>query len=150
MRVDEWMDRGHAGIAPEATVRDALVDLLRYDRNGVAVVDRRGALLGILTLSDIRRRLLPSPEELTRDPDLVHDPEFMEERFRELSSATVDALMTRGVATVGPRQSLLQAAAVLSARGVKQLPVVERGHLRGMISQRDVAWAFLTRSRGAA
>jgi len=147
VKVADWMDRGHPGVSPATTLGELLVDLLRHNLNGVAVVDGRAALLGIVTLSDLRRQLLPSPEELHREPGLVHDLDFMERRFRQVAARPVDSVMTRDVATIGPSQPLLQAGAILNARRVKQLPVVERGHLVGMISPRDIAWAFLTASR---
>lgn len=46
--------------------------------------------------------------------------------------------MAREVITVGPEQSVAAAREIMWNRHVRHLPVVDRGHLVGMISDRDV------------
>lgn len=46
--------------------------------------------------------------------------------------------MTRQVMTVSPRDSLLAAKVLLEQRTVRQLPVVQRGQLVGILTDRDV------------
>jgi len=50
--------------------------------------------------------------------------------------------MTRELATVEPRTDIADAAGVMAERGVRHLPVMDRGGLVGIISIRDVtSWA---------
>jgi acetoin utilization protein AcuB len=46
--------------------------------------------------------------------------------------------MTRKVVTVGPDDSMGDAVHAMQERGIKHLPVVEGGRVRGMLSDRDV------------
>jgi acetoin utilization protein AcuB len=46
--------------------------------------------------------------------------------------------MTRGVVTVGPGESIGTAVHRMQEKGIKHLPVVAEGRVRGMISDRDV------------
>src|SRR6188508_545821 len=56
-------------------------------------------------------------------------------------SFAIYALMSNEVACVEPRQSLAAAAAVMSARKIRHLPVVQDGTLVGLLSHRDFAAA---------
>jgi CBS domain-containing protein len=50
--------------------------------------------------------------------------------------------MTRDLATVEPRTDIADAAALMASRGVRHLPVLDRGELVGIISIRDLtSWA---------
>jgi len=53
-------------------------------------------------------------------------------------SFAIYALMSNEVACVEPRQSLAAAAAVMSARKIRHLPVVHDGTLVGLLSHRDL------------
>jgi acetoin utilization protein AcuB len=55
--------------------------------------------------------------------------------------------MTRGLATVGPQDTLAEAVEILERYAVRHLPVVRGDALVGMISERDIARA---RGRNAA
>ncbi|HTO05872.1 MAG TPA: CBS domain-containing protein [Myxococcota bacterium] len=48
---------------------------------------------------------------------------------------------------VSPDQTVLDAVAVMAARRVGAVPVVERGHLVGIFSERDVIWRVVARGR---
>jgi len=48
---------------------------------------------------------------------------------------------------VSPEQTVLDAVAVMAARRVGAVPVVERGHLVGIFSERDVIWRVVARGR---
>jgi CBS domain-containing protein len=50
--------------------------------------------------------------------------------------------MTRELATVEPKTDIAEAASMMATRGVRHLPVVDKGRLVGIISIRDLtSWA---------
>ncbi len=50
--------------------------------------------------------------------------------------------MSRDLATVQPKADIAEAARVMAERGIRHLPVVEKGKLAGIISIRDLmTWA---------
>lgn len=61
----------------------------------------------------------------------------------DASSTTIGDRMTRDLATVEPRTDVADAARIMAERGIRHLPVVDRGELVGIISIRDLmSWAF--------
>ena len=46
--------------------------------------------------------------------------------------------MTPNPVCVGPRESLAKAGALMAAGGFRQLPVVDNGHLIGIVTDRDL------------
>jgi CBS domain-containing protein len=55
---------------------------------------------------------------------------------------TVGERLTRDLATVEPRTDISDAAELMAARGIRHLPVLDRGTLAGIVSIRDLTnWA---------
>lgn len=149
MKVREWMVPGLRGLDPDTPVSDALHAILRYGLNGMVVTDGEDHLLGVLTLSDIRRRTLPTQDDLQAHPEYMQRPETMEDRFVDVMKLRAADLMSTQIATVGPDADLVKAAALMQTRGVKQLPVVEDEKVVGTITVKDIAWAFAITFRRA-
>ena len=147
MRVRDWMPKTFVTIGPDSSVAELLEVLLRYRLNGVSVVDDENTLLGVATLSDIRRTALPTPRELDESGIHLTNVEELESRFLDIVKKPVKEIMTRDVVTIDPDKSLFQAVAIMNARKVKQLPVVESGVVVGDITALDVAWAFGSKYR---
>lgn len=61
----------------------------------------------------------------------------------------VGSIMTRDLVTVDPAESLELARRRMSERGVRHLPVVERGELVGMLSERDLDGGLAARPPSA-
>ena len=56
--------------------------------------------------------------------------------------ASVGDRLTRDLATVEPRTDITDAAELMAARGIRHLPVLDRGSLAGIVSIRDLTnWA---------
>jgi len=147
MKVKDWMTRGYLGIPSNTSITGAITTMLRLHLSGLPVVDEGQRILGIVTLSDIRRRLLLPQGEMHRHEEALHRPELLEERLKEIADDPVEGVMTKEVLTIGPDEPLLTAAALMNARRVRQIPVVEGKQVVGLITPHDVAWAFLTSVR---
>jgi CBS domain-containing protein len=55
----------------------------------------------------------------------------------------VEEVMTRKVITVSPDSNAIQAGAIMTAIHVKQLPVVEKAKVVGIISYTDIGWGLM-------
>jgi CBS domain-containing protein len=117
--------------------------MLRYHLNDVLILDREQRLVGIVTYPDLSRKLLPTEQELTEHEEYMTNPESMEDRFIDIASVPVDQIMTRNVITVSPDLEALEAGAIMTARRVKQLPVVQNDQVIGMISYTDIGWGLM-------
>jgi CBS domain-containing protein len=56
-----------------------------------------------------------------------------------LEGVPISEVMTKDVVTAHPGTSLREAAAVMTEKWIRHLPVVERGQVVGILSQRDLA-----------
>jgi CBS domain-containing protein len=107
-----------ATIAPTATVRQ-LVTALREHNIGAAVVTTDGdAVVGIVSERDVVRKL--------------------DERGADLLGARVSEIMTRDVLTCGPDDTVDSLAETMTERRIRHMPVLEHGHLAGIVSIGDV------------
>ena len=112
-------------ITPSESCQKALLMMQEAGINHLPVVERE-RLVGILTERDILRR---APEvRRTIDPG---------SRKRLLSLVNVGGVMTYAPATVSPRSSLKDAAAVMLQRRIGCLPVIRNGRLIGIFTTRD-------------
>ena len=124
MKVVELMNPKLITVGPKTPLREVLQLMLRYHLNNILIVDSAQGLAGIVTYSDLSRKLLPTQRELEEHEELMTTPQFMEDRFRDFANVLVDEIMTKKVITVSPDVEALQAGATMTARRIKQLPVV--------------------------
>jgi acetoin utilization protein AcuB len=119
------MTREVITITPSESCQKALRTMQEAGIHHLPVVERE-RLVGILTERDILRR---APEvRRAIDPG---------SRNRLLSLVNVGGVMTYAPATVSPRSSLREAAAVMLERRIGCLPVIRNGRLIGIFTTRD-------------
>jgi CBS domain-containing protein len=117
VKVSEIMTPAAVTDRPDDTLADAAGKMWNQQTGSLVVTDG-DELLGIITERDILKAVATStPLEGTRVSDV----------------------MTKDVVTVHPGMSLREAAGIMTDRWIRHLPVVERGKLVGILSQRDLA-----------
>jgi len=145
MRVSEVMNPRVAKVGPKTPLAEILQLMLRSHLNDLVVVDRKDKLLGIVTYADLSRRLLPSQQELVDHEEYLTDPGLMEDRVGDIANVAVEDIMTKKVITVSPQSHAIKAGALMTARHVEQLPVVDGERVVGMISHTDIGWGLMMR-----
>ena len=110
--------QGVPSIGPEATVREALLQLVRHRIRALPVVDPSGKLIGIFTERD-------ALFGQCRDPEIFHQRRIGE-------------VMTPNPISCTPDCSVQDALERMSRQNIGQLPVVENGKVVAMISAADV------------
>ena len=143
MKVLELMNPKVITVGPKTPLREILQLMLRFHLNGVVVVDSDQRLAGIVTYSDLSRKLLPTQKELMEHEEYVTTPQLMEDRFRDIACVPVGEIMTRKVIAVPPDLEALKAGATMTAHRVKQLPVVQDHKIMGIISHTDIGWGLM-------
>jgi CBS domain-containing protein len=143
MKVLDLMNPKVITVGPKTPLREILQLMLRYHLNNILVVESEQRLTGIVTYSDISRKLLPTQKELMEHEEYLTTPQLMEDRFRDIASVPVGEIMTRNVITVSPDLEALKAGATMTARRVKQLPVVQNHKVVGVISHTDIGWGLM-------
>ena len=145
MKVLELMNPRAVTVGPKTPLHKILKLMLRHHLNDVVVVDSEQRPLGMVTYSDLARKVLPSQAELMEHQEYVVDGSLMEDRVKDITRITVDAIMTRDVISVSPDLEALKAAATMTANRVKQLPVVQDHKVVGIISHTDISWGVMLR-----
>jgi CBS domain-containing protein len=145
MKVLELMNPKVITVGLKTPLREVLQLMLRYHLNNVVVVDSGETLAGIVTYSDLSRKLLPTQKELMEHEEYFTNPRSMEDRFGDFASVPVGEIMTKKVIAVSPDVEVLQAGATMTARRIKQLPVVQDQKVVGIISHQDIGWGLMMR-----
>ncbi len=143
MKVLELMNPKVVTVGPKTPLREILKLMLRYQLNNILVVDSGQTLVGIVTYSDLSHKLLPTQKELMEHEEYMTTPELMEDRISDIVSVPVDEIMTRDVITVSPDLEALLAGATMTAKRIKQLPVVANHKVVGIISHTDIGWGLM-------
>jgi CBS domain-containing membrane protein len=92
----------------------------------VPVVDAQGKLVGLLSQRDVLRTTLS---------DLASTPV---DRRNQLGHVALADVMRREVLTIGPDESVQEAARLMRKHKYGCLPVVECGRLAGIITEHDL------------
>ncbi|MCL6434965.1 MAG: CBS domain-containing protein [Leptolyngbyaceae cyanobacterium HOT.MB2.61] len=102
-------------IRPETTIDEAQRILLRYGHSGLSVVDAAGQLVGVISRRDL-------------DIALHHG----------FSHAPVKGYMTTNLKTITPETPLPEIESIMVTYDVGRLPVLDEGHLVGIVTRTDV------------
>jgi CBS domain-containing protein len=148
VKVESIMTANPLAVGPTTPFFDIVECLLTHNINALPVVDRSGALVGIVTESDlITREAYEAYDEerrshlgLIRDHLARHDSGH--DRVRKAEGRVAQDLMTTQVQTMSPTDDLATAARVLLEGRHKSLPVVSDGRLVGIVSRRDLLRPF--------
>lgn len=116
--IADAMSRDVVAVLPSDSAEEAARLMQQHDVGSIPVVSG-GQLKGILTDRDIVLRCIAEG----RDPKSVKAADVMS------SELTV----------VTPQQTLQDAASIMATEQIRRLPVVQDGHLEGMISLADIA-----------
>ena len=132
-------------VHPQTPLREILPLMLRHHLNDIMVVDGEQRLVGIVTYSDLSRKLLPTQQELMEHEEYLTSSQSMEDRFRDFTDVPVEEIMTRNPITVSPDDEAIRAGATMTVRRIKQLPVVRNHKVIGIISHTDIGWGLMMR-----
>ena len=115
--------RDVVAMRPTATVFEAL-EMMAEKNIGAVLVVEAGAIVGIVSERDHARKV-----------DLLG---------RSSKNTAISEIMVRDVITAQPDQSLEDCMSVMTARRVRHLPVMDAGHLVGLISVGDVVKGIIS------
>ena len=117
MKVSEIMTEAAVTDRADDTLAEAARKMWEQQTGSLLVMDG-DVLLGIVTERDVLKAVATG---------------------RPLDGTRVSDAMTKDVVTVPPAMTLREAAAVMADKWIRHLPVVEQGHVVGILSQRDLA-----------
>jgi acetoin utilization protein AcuB len=132
MMIRELMTGGLITVRPETPVQQARDLMAKEKIRHLPVTGARGALAGIVTDRDIRLNL-PSRATSLSAGEINH----------QLTKLTVAEIMSRSVITIGPDRPARDGAQLMLDHKIGALPVLDDGHLVGIITETDIVRAFV-------
>ena len=132
MMIRELMTGGLITVRPETPILEARDLMVKERIRHLLVTDEGGALVGIVTDRDIRLNL-PSRATSLSAGEISH----------LLNKLTVGEIMTRPVITIGPDAPAREGAGLMLEHRIGALPVLDDGHLIGIITETDIVRAFV-------
>ena len=124
MKIRKLIETDLLRIHPDATLGDLINLVRRSHRNIFPVIDQEGALMGVVTLDDIR--------------EIMFDPESQK-------NVQVSALMHSAPATVDPHENMQSVMNKFEATGAWNLPVIDDGKYIGFLSKSRIFNSYRTK-----
>ena len=148
MKVKDLMVPVYDYLRPDSSLKEA-VNLLRTairgkDKVGVmglSVLDEKGKLVGMLSMTDILKAVYPSYMSMMNLGEFTWDG-MLESLARQAGNRKVKDIMTSPVVTVHEDDSLMECVDHLLKNNVRRMPVMNKeGKVVGMIYLRDIFFA---------
>lgn len=146
MKVREIMDKKFISLKKGATYEEVFKVLDSNDISGAPVVDENNKIIGIVSEKDLFRVLFPFYTSYYNNPELYVDYEARESKIDEIKNHKVEIFMSRDFVHIHPDDPVLRAGALMLAKNISRLPVVENGEFVGMIWRRDIYKTILKKS----
>jgi CBS domain-containing protein len=144
MQVREIMSSPAITVGPTTEIREVARTMREHVISGVPVVDSSGMLLGVITEIELIARNAP-----------VHEPQYLavlsalipvnieeyrqyKEQLRQAMAITAADLMNDEVETISPDAQIEEALESMLSPEVTMLPVVEGGHVIGVVTRTDL------------
>ena len=137
MKVADIMTTKVCTIEPDNTLKGCVEVLNKCQANGLVVVEK-DKVVGVITKADIFRAILPRYPDIIEEERYVSDLEYVEERAQKLFEMQVKDIMGAPPITVNSNMPIVKAGSTMILRRVKQVPVVDKGKLVGIVTLTDV------------
>jgi CBS domain-containing protein len=147
VKVADVMTKDPVTVGPDVQLKDVADILVARGVSGLPVVGTGGEPLGVVSEADLLLKGAGVPSE-TRGAlgwrllfDRTRDGEA--EVKARLAARTAGEAMTSPAITIGPEQSVSEAARTMIENRVNRLPVVDDGKVIGIVTRADLVRNFL-------
>ncbi|MBX9698879.1 MAG: CBS domain-containing protein [Acetobacteraceae bacterium] len=132
-------------VPPETPVLAVARLLAERGISAVPVLDRAGALKGIVTEADLIRRLAGQADAPKGWwASLFADPAAEADRYARTHGVSAADIMTESVVTVAEGATAVEIAHLMEDSHIRRVLVVTDGRLRGIVSRADLLRALVT------
>ncbi len=137
MKVSQIMTKEVHTVEPAQTLKECAEVMNKKRANGLVVVDN-GKVVGVITKADIFKAILPRYPDIIEDERHMTDLEYIEERAHKLYEVRVKEIMGTPPITVSSDAPVVRAGSQMILRRVKQVPVLDKNKLAGIITLTDI------------
>jgi len=141
MLVKDIMTKGIITIAPEASLKEA-GELFKQKRiSGLPVMDSKGKVIGIVTITDMMR-ILGQIYELKESEKVHTDMQLSKMYEEEKSKAKVQSIMSKNVLVLNEDDSIEAVMKLMFQNNIHTIPVADKSEkIIGVIGRRDIICA---------
>lgn len=129
-------------VGPDASVSDIAHLMSTHDISGVPVVGDGGQVLGVVTELDMieRNTRFKMPAFIAFLDAIIYleTPGHYRERVEHVLGTTAAEIMSEPAVTIDPNASIEDLSELMVDRHMNPIPVVEDGHLIGIVSRSDI------------
>jgi CBS-domain-containing membrane protein len=144
MNVADIMTHPVISVTPETTIAEAAGLMLEHRISGLPVVDKGGAVVGVVTEGDLLHRTETGTERRhSRWLEFLISPGRLAEDYSRANARNVGEVMSAEIVAVTPGDSLAEVVRLMERHHVKRLPVIEGGRLLGIVSRANLVRALL-------
>jgi CBS domain-containing protein len=148
VRAHQIMTRHVITVTPETTIVDAANLMLHNHISGMPVIDKSGALVGIISEGDfLRRTEIGTQRKRGRWLKLLLGPGAAATDFVHARGVKVGEIMTQNPLTVAEQTSLEDIVQLMEKNNVKRLPVMRDGAIVGLVSRSNLLQAVAALAR---
>jgi CBS domain-containing protein len=144
MKAGDVMTRPVIWVRPDTTIAEAAELMLQHRISGLPVIAADGAVVGVVTESDLLRRaetgtqrrhahwleFLIAPGRLARD-------------YTDANARKVGEAMSTAVVSAAPQDPLEDVVRLMERHRIKRVPIVENGQLVGIVSRANLVRALV-------
>ena len=142
MKAGEIMTKTVHTIGPDQTLKVCAETMNKHKANGLVVMDD-GKVVGVITKADIFKAILPRYPDIIEDERHMTDLEYIEERAHKLYEMKVSEIMGTPPITVSSDMPIVKAGSLMILRRIKQVPVVDKNRLVGVVTLTDIITSLL-------
>jgi CBS domain-containing protein len=141
----DLMVAGVITVPPETPAAELARIFVSRGVSTVAIMDPLGRLLGVVTESDLIRRLADEDEQPRKGwlARLLEASNAGAERYAHRHAATAGELMAKEVITVRPEDTAAHAARLMEEHQIRRVVVADQGRLLGLVSRADLVRAIM-------
>jgi CBS domain-containing protein len=143
VKVSDVMTRTPVTVSPDSTLAHAANLMIKSRVSGLPVVDVKGAVSGMITQGDLLRRVeLGTAGRSPRWLSSFFAPGRAAHDYVRTHGRSVREVMTCEVISTSADAPLSEVVELMESQQVKRLPVLQKGHLIGIVSRADLLRAL--------
>lgn len=135
-------------VSPSTTYEEVAKILYKNNISGVPVLDEMNKIVGFVSEKDIFRILYPHYKSYYEHPESYSDSDARESKAVEIKNHPAEMFMVKNPVLCGAEDSVMKVGALMLARNVSRIPVIEAGQVVGMVSRKMIYRAVLKENFG--
>ncbi|HEX9022933.1 MAG TPA: CBS domain-containing protein [Geobacteraceae bacterium] len=147
MKIREIMSTDVRTTTPQSPLKECLEILMKLRLNGLVVMEG-DRIAGVVTKADIFRAILPTPTDIAEDELYMKDPEYTEERIFKCLDKSAGEIMGKPAITLDADVPIVKAGTTMILNKIKQVPVVDKDRLAGIVTLSDILGFLLKKTNG--